>query len=88
MSQILIVETITAISSVYGKRLTKRKIMLLYKGNSGWTSAGRNHAVHVAGPDRRPLCGKSYKNGSLEIWDGEENEVTCDKCKKIVAKKK
>lgn len=58
--------------------------MLLYKGNSRWTNASKSQAVHICNPDRRPLCGKSYKNGVLDVWDGELNEVTCLKCSCMV----
>jgi hypothetical protein len=56
-------------------------IMLLYTGNSSWTSANINPCpiVHIADKDK-PLCGKSYKNGVLDIWEGNEKEVTCQKC--------
>jgi hypothetical protein len=57
-------------------------IMLLYTGNSLWTGANINPCpiVHIADKDKRPLCGKSYKDGDLDIWEGNEKEVTCQKC--------
>jgi hypothetical protein len=56
--------------------------MLLYTGNSLWTGANINPCpiVHIADKDKRPLCGKSYKDGDLDIWEGNEKEVTCQKC--------
>lgn len=58
---------------------------LLYIGNSRWTSNGRNHAVHIAGNNRKPLCGKEYKNGALDVyeskWEYWVDEVTCQRCK-------
>jgi hypothetical protein len=61
--------------------------MLLYVGNSRWTSAGRNHAVHIADENRRPLCAKEYKNGALDVWEGSIDEVTCHDCLRIIAKR-
>lgn len=58
-----------------------RGTVLLYTGCSSWTSAGRNHAVHIADDERRPLCGKSYKGGALDVWEGKETDVTCKKCR-------
>lgn len=58
---------------------------MLYLGNSKWTSANRNMAVHIANTNREPLCGKQYKNGALDIykstWEYWVDEVTCEKCK-------
>jgi len=57
----------------------KEKI-LIYIGCSRWTSANRNHAKHIADEDRRPLCGKTYKGGALNVYEGDLSEVTCKKC--------
>ena len=69
------------------KNENRNEVMLLYIGNSRWTSANRNHAVHICGTDRRPLCGKRYQNGVLDVFEGEMKEVTCDKCKRILLRK-
>lgn len=61
--------------------------MLLFKGNSRWTNANRNHAIHAANNDRLPVCGKKYRNGALDVWEGEFSQVTCWKCYKIIQKK-
>ena len=54
---------------------------LLYIGNSRWTGAGRNHAVHLANTDRQAYCGKEYKNGALDVYEGNLWEITCGECK-------
>ena len=57
----------------------------LYIGNSRWTNPNRGMAVHIANENREPLCGKSYKNGALDVyksgWDYWVDEVTCKVCK-------
>lgn len=54
--------------------------LLVYIGCSGWTSAGRNHAKHIAGKDRKPICGKEYKGGALDVYEGELSDITCGRC--------
>lgn len=57
--------------------------ILIYIGCSRWTSANRNHAKHIAGDDRMPICGRQYKSGALDVFEGDISEVTCKKCLKI-----
>lgn len=55
----------------------------LYTGCSGWTNASKGMAIHIANNDERPLCGKSYRNGVLDIWEDDITKVTCQKCLEI-----
>ena len=66
---------------IKGLHYKKGGIMLLYIGNSRWTNSSKGHAVHICGADRRPLCGKSYRYGALDVYEGALEEVTCSKCK-------
>ena len=60
--------------------------MLIYIGNSRWTNSGRCMAKHACNEDRQALCGKGYRNGVLEIYEGKKTDITCDKCKRLVRK--
>lgn len=54
--------------------------ILIYIGCSRWTSYGRNHAKHIAGKNRIPLCGKQYKGGALDVYHGYLSDITCNLC--------
>ena len=57
------------------------KSILTYIGCSGWTNASRSHAVHIADKKtRKPLCGKEYKGGALDVSYGDISEITCNTC--------
>jgi hypothetical protein len=43
-------------------------------------------AVHISKDGSNPLCGKVYKNGTLDKTDLNLNEITCKKCLKIYDK--
>lgn len=60
----------------------------VYFGCSRWTNANKNHAGHIANEGGQPLCGKNYKNGAserIELTQETSNQVTCARCKKLVA---
>lgn len=52
-------------------------------GSSRWVSQNRNMAKHIylAG---RALCGKRYKNGWNDVWNGTPEEVTCQRCLQVL----
>ena len=61
--------------------------VLVYIGNSKWTNANRNHAIHIANETtRKPLCGKEYKNGALDVFETDIKEVTCKKCLNLLSR--
>jgi hypothetical protein len=60
--------------------------VLVYIGNSRWTSTGHNHALHIADEKRQPICGKKYKNGALDVYNGSLDEITCAECLKTIKK--
>ena len=55
-------------------------------GCSRWTSAGRNHAVHIAEADGGPICKKLYRGGTLRREPFNISAVTCKRCKMIFKK--
>jgi hypothetical protein len=56
----------------------------LYIGCSQWTSANRNHAVHIASQiSRLPFCKRgNYLGNVLDRPAFDWKQVTCQKCRR------
>jgi hypothetical protein len=57
--------------------------MKIYIGCSRWTNPSRPMARHIE-EDGQALCGKQYKAGALDVYDGKIEEVTCQKCLRLI----
>lgn len=56
----------------------------LVVGISPWTSANRNHAIHIANENNKPMCGKTYF--TTDFYFGDARTITCQKCINICNK--
>ncbi len=59
------------------------KVYTNWQGCSRWTNPNRNMATHIAlETSSTPLCGKKYKNGTLDRQQLNLTKVTCKNCRK------